>query len=353
MENTQMEPKTLIVATVQMASALNDREVNLAKARGHVEQAVRQGAELVLLPELMPGGYVLEEAIWESGEPFDGPTTRWMRDLSQRLDIYLGTTFLEAEGEHFYNTFAMTDPGGEVVARVRKNPPASFEAYLFTAGSDPHWFDTPIGRIGVSICFENGLYDRYLELHSAGIDLWLRPFSAAPFGMKNPLPERDVEIMKNALRLGTGSTAKALGIPVVMSNKIGRFVTTLPGGFPAQDSEFPGFSAIADSDGELLAQMGPGVEGVVVGTVVLDPKRKNDQIRPRIYGRWTTKMPWWSFMWTLTQWMGERSYRGNARRKAMAQAKSHPLGARRKDVHPLARSARTVAAQAGKEAESA
>lgn len=86
-------------------------------------QAIQQGAKLVLLPEMMPDGYTLNEAIWGTAEPFDGPSTQWMRALSKRFAIYLGTSFLEADGEHFYNTFVLTGTQGEVVARVRKSPP--------------------------------------------------------------------------------------------------------------------------------------------------------------------------------------------------------------------------------------
>lgn len=317
-----MKPNTLTVATVQIACQLGDRKGNLANAEKYVEQAAQQGAELVLLPEMMPGGYTLNEAIWETAEPFDGPSTLWMRGLSKRLKLYLGTSFLEADGEDFYNTFVLTGPQGEIVARVRKCPPASFEAYFFTGGSDPHWFDTPIGRIGVGICFENALYERYAELHRAGIDLYLRPFSGASFEAKFPIRQRDADVLNAALRDGTAETAKLMGIPVIMSNKIGRLVSTLPARFPPQDVEFPGFSAIANSDGTLVGQLGPGKQGIVVGTVHLMPERKKKELVPRTFGRWTAKMPWWAFIWVLTQRMGERAYAKSALRKSKALAVS-------------------------------
>lgn len=313
-----MKPGTLTVAAVQLACQLNAREANLANAEKYVEQAARQGARLVLLPELMPGGYTLNEAIWETAEPFDGPSTQWMRAVSQRTRVYLGTSFLEADGEHFYNTFVLTGEGGEIVARVRKSPPASFEAYFFTGGSDCHWFDTPMGRIGVGICFENALYERYAELHRAGIDLYLRPFSGASFEARFPVRQRDADLLNAALRDGTAETAGLMGVPVVMSNKVGRLATTLPAGFPPQDIEFPGFSAVADSDGTLLGQIGPGEQGVVVGTVHLDPQRKIKEPVPKKFGRWTTRMPWWAFIWGLTQRMGEKAYARSAVRKAKA-----------------------------------
>lgn len=113
-----------------------------------------------------------------------------------------------------------------------------------------------------------------------------------------------------------------MGIPVVMSNKVGRLVSTLPAGFPSQDIEFPGYSAIADSDGALLGQLGPGEQGVVVGTVNLAPQRKKKELVPREFGRWTAKMPWWAFIWVLTQRMGERAYAKSVLRRSKALAAS-------------------------------
>ncbi len=313
-----MNTTTITVASVQLACEFGDLEGNLRRASNFVEEAASQGAKLVLLPELMSGGYTLTETIWDTAEPFNGPTTQWMRSVSQRLGIFLGTTFLEAEGEHFYDTFVLTDPDGQIAGRVRKNPPASFEAYFFTAGNDPHWFDTPIGRIGVGICFENALYERYSDLHEGQIDLYLRPFSGASFEAKFPIRQRDADVLNAALRDGTAETARLMGIPVIMSNKVGRLVTKLPANFPPQDVEFPGFSAVADGNGTLLGQLGPGQEGVVVGTVNLDPGRKQKNKVPRKFGRWTAKMPWWAFIWILTQRLGEKSYAKNAVRKSKA-----------------------------------
>lgn len=318
-----MSVRKLCVAAVQMTCEFGNTEKNLACAAGFVEHAAASGATLVLLPELMPGGYTLTEAIWDTAEPFDGATTWWLRALGKRLGVYIGTSFLEVEGEDFYNTFVLANPEGQIAGRVRKNPPASFEAYFFRAGDDHHWIDTPIGRIGVGICYENALYERYCELQDAGIDLYLRPFSGTSFQAKFPVRQKDVDFLNVALRDGTAETAKIMGIPVVMSNKVGRLVTKLPAGFPPQDVEFPGFSAVADSDGQLLSQLPSGQEGVSIGEVILDPTRKAKQRTPRLHGCWTAAMPWWAFIWPLTQWMGERSYRTSGVRRMRALSLSN------------------------------
>ena len=126
-----MNARKIKVAAVQMACELGATERNLARASQWVEEAASQGARLVLLPELMPSGYTLTEALWDNAEPFDGVTTRWLKNLSRRFNLYIGTSFLEVEGDDFYNSFTLSSPAGDIAGRVRKNPPASFEAYFF------------------------------------------------------------------------------------------------------------------------------------------------------------------------------------------------------------------------------
>lgn len=77
-----MPTRTINVAAAQMSCDLAGRERNLAKATDLAERALRQGAELVLFPEMMPGGYTLSESIWDAAEPFEGPTVLWLKTLT-------------------------------------------------------------------------------------------------------------------------------------------------------------------------------------------------------------------------------------------------------------------------------
>ena len=98
-----MSTKALRVAAVQVHSQAGQVEANLRHATPFVEQAAAEGAQIVLLPELMPTGYCLTEEIWDGAEPCGGWTVQWLTALGARLHIYVGTSFLEAEGEDFYN----------------------------------------------------------------------------------------------------------------------------------------------------------------------------------------------------------------------------------------------------------
>jgi N-carbamoylputrescine amidase len=299
---------------VQIDSRVGDIPGNLAHAGELVETATRQGAQIIVLPELMPSGYTLTEEIWTCAEPFYGPTVTWLTRIAKQFNIYIGTSFLEVEGEDFYNTFALASPDGSVAGKVRKSPPASLEAFFYRAGTGPHFIDTQLGRIGVGICYENLLYERLNGLRQASVDLVLQSAAA---GRLKPMKPGDIELFDRMIERSAPYHARTLGVPVAFANHTGEIHTELPGGYGEFDSSFPGLSQIVDSDGAVKAKMGEE-EGVVVADVELNPDRKRTK-KPRCYGKmWAFPMPWFAFIWPQTQQEGEQAYAVNARRKEQA-----------------------------------
>ena len=297
-----------------MDSQVGQISANLEHAGELVRGAARQGAQLVIAPELMPCGYTLTEAIWGFAESFDGQTTAWLAKLARQLQLYLGTTFLEVCGEDFYNTFALAGPDGSILGRVRKNPPASLEAFFYHGGDDPHVIETALGRIGVGVCFENLLHEHLLELQQASVDLVLQPMAA---GRLKPMKPGDIERFDRVVKRCAPYHARVLGVPAALSNRTGPIHTELPGGFGDFDSSFPGYSTIVDSDGKVKAQM-QAEEGVITAEVILCPERKRSR-RPRCYGgMWAFPMPWFVDMLVETQHMGEEDYAANPRRRQAA-----------------------------------
>ncbi|HTI50575.1 MAG TPA: carbon-nitrogen hydrolase family protein [Planctomycetaceae bacterium] len=310
--------RTLRVAAVQLRSVNGDIPANLARARGFVEQAVRAGAQLVLFPEFMATGYAWTEKIWDSAEPKIGPTAAWLAEMSRRHGIWLGTTFLEADGDDFFNTFVLTAPDGSEAGRVRKQHPALWEAFFTRGSAGPHVIDTSLVRIGVGICYENYLafLPRLMQQHS--VDLLLMPHSAPSLAESFPVVKDTVaRFLKDLLDVAAYS-ARVLGIPAVMANKCGPWDSGLSFEKP---SDFPGCSAIVDSDGTVKAQL-QDEEQVIIADVTLDPRRKCVS-PPPAFGRWARKTSsWQTFACWLPETIGALWYRMSARRKKRARAVS-------------------------------
>lgn len=310
-----MKATYMRVGAVQIDCQAGMVQQNLHHAADLVEAAVQQGAQLVLLPELMPSGYFLTEELWNCAEPWDGPTCSWLTSLAKSTGIYLGTSFLEADGEDFYNTFALATPTGEIAGKVRKSPPASLEAYFYRAGNTQHVIETEIGSIGVGICYENLLFERLNHLVQSSTDLVLQPSAA---GRLKPFKPGDIALFDRMVERMAPRYARALGVPVVFANRAGEIHTPLPGEHGYFDSDFPGLSQIVDSDVSICAKMG-AEEGVIVAEVQLDPSRKRNA-KPRCYEKmWAMPMPWFAYIWPMTQKEGEKAYAIHDGRKERAK----------------------------------
>jgi N-carbamoylputrescine amidase len=314
-------PIVLRVGGVQVCSENGQIEANLARALPFVEDAASRGARLVLLPEFLPTGYVYTSAIWDAAEPREGPTVKWLKYHAQRLSIYLGTSYLEADGEDFYNTFVLATPEGAEAGRVRKQTPAAFEAFFTLGEASSHVIETEIGRIGVSICYENQLAYASRLMFAHSVDLMLMPHSA-PVPAASPLvTDRHIAQYLARLRDLACVYASLLGIPVLKVNKCGPWESPLLGlSFLLQRSYFPGLSTIADSDGTVRAQL-EDAAGVIVEDVLLDPARKAAEL-PRTKGRWFGPAPWPTRACVVSEALGALWYKLSAERRRRARAVS-------------------------------
>lgn len=318
-----MSDRTLTVAAVQMESKNGDVAGNLVRAARWADEAARQGAQLVLLPELFSTGFEINDHAWQSAEAQGGPSERWLAETARRHGVHIGGSYLEARGEDFFNTFALAAPDGSIAGRVRKAHPCSFEAYVFKGGDDARVIATTLGRIGVAICYDGSLRAVWDELLAGDPDLVLMPMSAPTPTKTWFYGERRIEAFHASFRAGATGCAAGVGMPVLMANKWGPWETELPGLWPRQHSHFPGFSHIADSDGREVARIGDG-EGVIVAAVRLDPARKRLAVAPENdrYRPWVAAVPSEFRFFRCFEALGRRWYRRHPARARLARAQS-------------------------------
>ena len=243
----------LKVATVQMVSLNSDFKGNCSRAEEHIQQAVQNGAKLIVLPELALAGYTFTDRIWDMAEPLKGRTFQWLKALCIRHKVYIGTCILEATGEDFYDTFILVGPGEDELWQHRKIEPASYEAFFFKgAGVNSNVFKTPLGRIGVAICFDTSKNHTLASLRQGRPDIVLIPYSCPglPWFCLPGDRERWLDIYADTPKF----FARRFNVPIVTSNKTGDFTSQLPWlpGLSMQ-VEFAAGSAIADRTGKIRA----------------------------------------------------------------------------------------------------
>ena len=130
---------------------------NLYTPRGaQVRDAAREGARLVVVPELATSGYVfssLQEArAW--AEPLDGRTVTLWSDLASELGLVIVGGLSELDAEALYNVSVIVDPSG-LRARYRKAHLWGDEPDFFVPGDAlPPVVDTAVGRVATMVCYD-------------------------------------------------------------------------------------------------------------------------------------------------------------------------------------------------------
>lgn len=174
------------VAAVQMVSTPHVEE-NFAAARRMISQAAQRGAQLVLLPEYWPVMGMRESDKVVHAEQLDaGPIQRFMADVAREHRIWLigGTLpMVSPEADKVLNTTMVYNPEGQHVIRYDKIHLFSFtkgeesydEARTIVHGAKVATFDSPFGRVGLSVCYDL----RFPELYRAMGDCTLIVMPAA------------------------------------------------------------------------------------------------------------------------------------------------------------------------------
>jgi predicted amidohydrolase len=182
--------REFVAAAVQVAPARGP--LTAASVTANAERAIeltRQchaatGAELIVLPESVTTGFtpgIDTEQLWDLVSELPGPVLQPYADLAAELGTHLvlGTYERGPERGVVYNAAVVLSPAGELLGVYRKTHPFGSERAdrggWVTPGEDILVVDTPLGRIGVIICFD-GDYPELARITAlAGAELICRP----------------------------------------------------------------------------------------------------------------------------------------------------------------------------------
>ena len=187
--------RTVRVAAVQATPVILDAEASVHKAAGLIGAAARDGAELVALPEtfvsLYPsnrwaraaasfgGADELWERMWESSVEVPGPLVDQLVAACAEHAVHCVIGVNERESERpgtLYNTMLTLGPEG-LLAKHRKLMPTHHERLFhgIGAGDDLGVVETPLGRIGGLICWENRMPLARYAVYRSGPQIWVAP----------------------------------------------------------------------------------------------------------------------------------------------------------------------------------
>ena len=244
-------------------SASNEVADNVTRAESMLEEAKRQGAEIVCLQECFNTWFfaqTLDADAQAFAEPLDGASVTRMRKTAKQLSLHLVVPFYErAMAGELYNSAALVDDTGEILGVYRKHhiPMSSHfnEKFYFRPGNSGFpVFETALGRIGIMICYDRHFPESARALGLAGAEYVFVPTATTTRGYSRSVWETELK-----------GHAIANGFWVTGVNRVG---TEL-------ESTYYGASVMVDPIGEIVAQAGDGEEVLVADL----PRDRIEQVR--------------------------------------------------------------------------
>jgi predicted amidohydrolase len=263
-----------------------DLEVCLQQVGRTIERARARGAELVVFPESALGGYLFETSVPLLRTPVAPPPALDPNgEEIARLVRVAGPTvvcvgYTEATDDALYSSAACLNGDG-VLGHHRKVHLPPGERSSFTAGEGFNAFDTPLGRMGMLICYDKVFPEaaRALALDGAGI---IASLSAWPVCRAQPASwtRRDREVRHfNLLDQARALENQVVWVSANQSGKLGSL-------------RFPGHAKVVDPDGRVVSTTGsrPGTALARVDALQAVHAARSEYShltdrRPHAYGR--------------------------------------------------------------------
>jgi nitrilase len=197
------ESKTVRVAVVQAAATPFDTDAAVAKVCAMTADAAGQGAELVLLPEAYVGGYPWGlafgtavggrsdagrrtwERYWTGAVDVPGPEVERMGEAAREAGVHLCVGVVERDSTYSGGTLFCTllyfGPDGTLLGKHRKLKPTAAERLIWGEGdgSTLTVVDTPLGKVGGLICWENYMPLARMAIYGKGVQIYLAPTADA------------------------------------------------------------------------------------------------------------------------------------------------------------------------------
>ena len=247
------------IACVQVATVDGEIAANRSRALRLTQQALAQGTDLAILPELVTTGYCTDD-YRTVAEGIDGQTIRAFARLaaSSGASIALGLVTRAPDGRP-QNGSVLIGPHGVVGTYAKahlcvNDDPRVDESTAFAAGETLGLFELCGVRVGLMICYDGQHGELPVALVAGGADLlvWLNNRTSMPVWEASAI-------------------ARFNRVPVAAVNRVGR------AGWQPADAPprvFSGASAVVDHEGEIIAAAEGGEEIVVLGEVDIEAGRR-------------------------------------------------------------------------------
>lgn len=262
--------KRFRVALAQIKPTLGDLPRNLALHEKVCKEAIAEGADLLVFPELSLTGYFLKDLVPSMALTSDNPTFDRLKDLSRRIAIVVG--FVEERKGAFFHNAALFLDQGEIRHLHRKVYLPTYgifdEQRYLAEGDRIRAFDTRFGRMALLICEDMWHPSAAYIASQGGAEIFLVP-SASP---GRGFPQEGIFLNAKAWELINRAYAQLFTVYVVYANRIGY----------EDGACFWGGSEVIGPSGEVLAKAEYFTDGLIMATIDLAELRRARIINPML-----------------------------------------------------------------------
>jgi predicted amidohydrolase len=186
------------IACIQMQPEVGKKDANVKLSLARIGKAADAGAELIVLPELCNSGYVFktrDEAFALAETILGGPTVDAWAAIARDRSLHIVAGISERAGAKLYNSAVLIGPEGHV-GTFRKVHLWNEENLYFEPGNLGFpVFTTPIGRIGMAICYDGWFPESYCLCALQGADIVCVPTNWVPIPGQDPKREAMANIL--------------------------------------------------------------------------------------------------------------------------------------------------------------
>ena len=235
------------IALCQMRMSENMEE-NFARAREQIISASEQGAQLICFPEIQLSPFFpqyegRDASKWVIGQ--ESPYLRGVQAACREAGIYASPNFYVEENGQRYDMSLLIDDRGEILGRQKMVHIAQaacfYEQDYYTPSEEGFTvFDTPIGRIGIVVCFDRHYPESVRTLALRGADLILIP-TANTTAEPSDLFQWEIRVR-----------AFQNSVNIAMCNRVGEEGEMIFSGESLVADPLGGLAALADGSEQLL-----------------------------------------------------------------------------------------------------
>lgn len=195
------------------ALELNNDIKGIAQRKEYIESLIAKlsSPDFVVLPELALCSYMASKEIWQYADNCGADTAAWTMQMAKKYHTYIGTGYLDKENGDYYNRYMIAD-GNQVFGVVTKS---EGESAVFKRGFFNNIIQTPVGNIGVAICYDAKRKHFYENVKEEELAMILFPHGC-PADPKKPKAEQRTN------DFFCGMYTEAFGVPVVYANSKGK-----------------------------------------------------------------------------------------------------------------------------------